>query len=558
MKRRSFLLSFPALPAFSGVQAPPKGFQLAHGGLVFDFTMLGGRLRQRLLLPAGYDPKQTVPAPKEASCLEVAIHAAGENRDDHHGSKCTGSMPGGRLVFVEKREERTSNGMRAVLVHTDPQLHLRVESYYEFSSSAPVARRYTRVVNEGQSPVGLEFVSSAMLHQFAELGKTGIEDKLTVHFAFNSWQQEAQWQHVPPSKLGLVENGMFPLNGIFFNNVGSWSTMKYLPMGMVENREAGLTWFWQIEHNGSWHWELSRASDGASYVYLGGPDDEHGHAWKNLQPGEAYETVPAAVGCVRGGFTEAVAAITRYRRAVCLHPHRDNRRCPVIFNDYMNCLMGDPTTEKELPLIDAAAAAGCEYFVIDAGWYAERKENWWDGVGLWQPSRTRWTGGLPALLGRIREKKLIPGLWLELEVAGIRSPLKDKPDAWFFQRHGKRVIDHGRYLLDFRNPEVRGHADEVIDRLVRQYGAGYIKMDYNVTAGEGTDYHADSAGQGMLEHQRAYLRWLDAVYQRYPDLVIENCGSGGGRMDYAMLSRHQLQSSSDQMDYRVPAYYEDG
>ena len=42
----------------------------------------------------------------------------------------------------------------------------------------------------------------------------------------------------------------------------------------------------------------------------------------------------------------------------------------------MNCLWGDPTEAKELPMIAAAAKAGCEYFVIDAGWYADLHEDW--------------------------------------------------------------------------------------------------------------------------------------------------------------------------------------
>lgn len=59
-----------------------------------------------------------------------------------------------------------------------------------------------------------------------------------------------------------------------------------------------------------------------------------------------------------------------------------------------------------------------------------------------------------------------------------------------------------------------------------------------------------SVGQGLLEHEKAYLNWLDGVFARYPDLVIENCSSGGLRMDYALLSRYSIQSTSDQEDYR--------
>jgi len=101
-----------------------------------------------------------------------------------------------------------------------------------------------------------------------------------------------------------------------------------------------------------------------------------------------------------------------------------------------------------------------------------------------------------------------------------------------------------------RNPDVRAYLDSVVDRMVGEYGVGYIKMDYNVDGLEGTELLADSFGQGLLESNRALLSWHDGILNRHHDLVIENCGSGGGRMEYAMLSHLQLQSSSDQEDYR--------
>src|ERR1035441_5083718 len=107
----------------------------------------------------------------------------------------------------------------------------------------------------------------------------------------------------------------------------------------------------------------------------------------------------------------------------------------------MNCLWGNPTEEKELPLIAAAAKAGCEYFVIDAGWYADLHEDWSRTIGAWHPSDSRWPHGLKFLLDRIRQAGMIPGLWLEPEVAGAKSLLAQKPDSWFLVRHGKRVLD---------------------------------------------------------------------------------------------------------------------
>lgn len=85
--------------------------------------------------------------------------------------------------------------------------------------------------------------------------------------------------------------------------------------------------------------------------------------------------------------------------------------------------------------------------------------------------------------------------------------------------------------------------------MVESYGIGYIKMDYNVNFGVGTTIDADSPGAGLLEHTRCYLKWLDEVFETYPQLVIENCGSGGMRMSYSLLQRHSIQSVTDQTDY---------
>ena len=154
----------------------------------------------------------------------------------------------------------------------------------------------------------------------------------------------------------------------------------------------------------------------------------------------------------------------------------------------------------------------------------------------------------------VREKGMIPGIWLEIEVMGIHCPLAARfPDDCFFLRHGRRVIDNGRYLLDFRNPAVRAFASGVIDRLAADYGVGYFKLDYNVDGGIGTEWNADSFGDGLLEHNRAYLDWLRGVREKHPQIIFENCSSGGMRMDYAMLSVSDLQSVTDQSEARLNA-----
>ena len=339
---------------------------------------------------------------------------------------------------------------------------------------------------------------------------------------------------------------------------GTWSSGRHVPMGALTARGDGRTLLWQVENPGGWRWEVGEHAE-AAYIALLGPTDRE-HQWRQpLEPGEEFTTVPAAVaigaapdGAGGDGFAEAAAAMTAYRRAL-RRPHPDHTGLPVIFNDFMNTVMGDPTTERLLPLIDAAAEAGAEYFVIDAGWYAS-EEGWWDTVGEWEESAVRFPRGLSEVMDRIRAAGMVPGLWLEPEVIGVRSPLADSlPEAAFFQRDGERVVDNGRYHLDLRHPAAVGHLDGVVDRLVADYGVGYFKLDYNVNPGPGTDA-GGSPGAGLLGHERALLAWLDAVLDRHPGLVLESCASGGMRSDYAMLSRMQLQSTSDQQEHhRYPA-----
>jgi alpha-galactosidase len=144
---------------------------------------------------------------------------------------------------------------------------------------------------------------------------------------------------------------------------------------------------------------------------------------------------------------------------------------------------------------------------------------------------------------------MVPGLWLEPEAVGINSrAARILPDEAFLQRGGVRICERERYLLDLRSSAARDHLDATVDRLVTELGVGYFKLDYNVTPGPGTDCAAPSVGHGLLEHNRALLSWLDSVLDRYPELILENCGSGAMRSDFAMLSRLQLQSTSDQQD----------
>lgn len=373
-----------------------------------------------------------------------------------------------------------------------------------------------------------------------------------VSYANNTWFREAQWVTRSLPDVGLDDFGIYGLPDkhnasiatFGLSNHSSFSTQNYLPMGVLKRRDQSETWLWQIENNGSWKWELGDFHDNL-YLAASGPTSAD-HEWRQrLAPGSSFTSVPVSVCHIYGDQSAAMAALTQWRRLI-RRSHVDHQKMPIIFNDYMNCLMGDPTDEKILALVGPVAKSGAEFFVIDCGWYAD-DSNWWDDVGLWEPSKRRFPMGFHNLLRKIREAGLTPGLWIEPEVVGVRSAMVDRlPPEAFFQRDGQRVAEKGRYQLDYRHPAVIEMMEKVIDRCINEYGAGYFKFDYNIEVTQGTDVNASSAGAAQLDHQRAYLAWVSSLFDRYPGLVIENCSSGAQRMDYAMLSVHTLQSTSDQ------------
>ena len=488
-------------------------------------------------------------------CFDIAqVEIAGLDRPcERHGTKYIVSAPGYRLTFKDFSDTRDDTGRLIKITQTDIPTGIDVISTFRFYNGLSIVRCFTEVINNSENEYTLTYVSS---FNYLGIEKEGIgerDDKMRLYIPHNSWQKEMIWQKYTFEELGMPRTQKIGWEhcgkAISCTNTGNWSTNEYLPMGYLENEETGTGLFWQIEHNGSWHWEISDQR-GHFYLQLSGPTEQESHWFKNLKPGECFTSVPVAVG-VGYGFDQPMGTLTKYRRII-RRENDDNKKLAVIFNDYMNCLWGDPTTEKEIPLIKAAAKAGCEYYCIDCGWYS--KGFWWDNVGEWKESRERFPGGLKEVTDLIRQHGMIPGVWLEIEVMGINCPLaKTLPDDWFFVRHGKRIYDRSRYQLDFRNPEVRKYAKDVITRLVNDYGIGYIKMDYNIEPGIGTELNADSVGEGLLQHERAYIAFLDDIFATFPDLIIENCSSGGMRIDYSLLSRLSIQSTSDQDDYRMYA-----
>ena len=511
--------------------------------LIFEITESGQVLLRRFasadasVLPFRKEPK-------ERWLSIVDVHVTGCDRNDHHAAKQTGASGLDTLKYVTHRNYKNEIGEKIEFDLADDRMAVTV--HYQLYRDVSVVRSWTTVINHAEEDLGLEYITS-FAYTGLDAGTEHPNRKMKVWIPNSTWRREFDWKERTLSDCGLQEINSFGLNRVNLSNTGSWSSKEYLPMGAVRNAENGNMLLWQIESNGSWQWEIGDI-DNVLYLKLSGPTEQENHWYKALKKGEAFETVKVAVA-VGTDLEDVLAQMTRYRRRIVRRVAAD-RHLPVIFNDYMYAISGNPTEERLKPVIDAAADAGAEYFVIDAGWYADPSGTWWDRVGEWKPDPTRFPNGIRAVLDYIRLKGMLPGLWLELEVVGIHSPIAEVlPDEAFIRRHGKRVIDHGRYILDFRNEKARAHATEAYERVINEYGAAYIKTDYNVEIGIGTDVDSDSMGDGLLSHCRAFKAWCDEMRTKYPEVIIENCSSGSMRMDYLMLENRDLQSITDQERY---------
>jgi len=508
--------------------------------------------------PIGEERQSRIDPVTYPSLVEVRVSGEGNAPHPKTNASLIGSVVSQRLRYV-KHSTTTSDNWELMKVEMhDEKTGLTVTSHLAISRDGPVLRTRSSVRNDSPDDTIIHQVSSLSLG-----GATSTSDWWDTYemwTAKNSWFREAQWQkHLLP-ELGLDDFGFSFLepeirdSKAFYalSNRSTFTTLGHLPMGMLSNKDGSDTWLWQVENSGAWRSEIGDLGK-SMYIATSGPEAV-GHDWRvKLSPGETFTSCWTAMVHLesRATIDDAFASLTSYRRSI-IRSHPDHDHLPIIFNDYMNCLMGDPTEEKILALIEPVAKSGAEYFVIDAGWYADDSD-WWYDVGEWEPSKKRFPSGFKRLLDTIQKAGLKPGLWIEPEVIGVNCKLAEPlPSECYLQRDGNRIVEAGRYHLDYRHQATRDRMDGIIDKLVNEYGVGYFKFDYNIQHVLGTDIDCFSPGEGQANHSKAYLAWVGRILDRHPGLVIENCSSGGMRMDYAMLSTHTLQSTSDQQD---PVHY---
>lgn len=354
-----------------------------------------------------------------------------------------------------------------------------------------------------------------------------------------------------PRRFSLFDFGFFQSYARNFKklscaNIGSWSTKEELPQGIIENEQTSEFFMFEIENNHNWYYELSATGEEFYLALCGNSSPAHRYL-KTLAPGETYSCARVAVCCGKS-LNETLCEMTKYRRHIAGKCAADDN-LPVIFNEYMHLSWDSPNEAKTKLYAPKVAEVGAEYYVIDCGWHDDMEDGVWvyPYMGRWRESRKNFPHGVRAITDYIRSLGMKAGLWIEPEIVGEKCEemLAYYDDDCFLKRNGERIRVGEKYILDFRAEKVREYLTETIRRMVEDYGADYIKMDYNVDAG-----FVDGEFE---EERRAYLAWADDLRSRFKNVLFETCSSGGMRMDYETLKHFSIVSTSDQIrDFLYP------
>lgn len=431
--------------------------------------------------------------------------------------------------------------------------HLQVTVLLEFIAGTDVVIQKNTIKNIGDDTVKVTKFSSAFLDNvcFSENSPYYSNGSVKVNICHSKWQGEGQWK-----KYSLPEIGIYPTSihdwekEIYtITSVGSWSTGSYYPLIVVEDEDKHRSWFMETEGSHSWSMCI-KASGGYDFPNLSigasGCDEANGGWYYDLKPGEEYSSERAFFGMTDGGFEGAVSDLIAFKRKDST-VRFDGGIMPIVFNDFMDCVWSNQDPKLIIPLVDSAAKAGCEVFCIDGGW-CENKGG--KGNGDWLPKKEYYDmQGLKKLADYIRSKNMIPGIWLELESCHETAYGYRIDEDCILKRYGLEVGGYNRFY-NFSNPKVREYLTGRI-RALYDIGFRYIKNDYNASIGIGAtnNYEGDSSAEGAIVSANSFYDFVDGLYDEFPDLVIENCGSGALRCDNKMLRRCSLQSTSDQEIY---------
>lgn len=402
---------------------------------------------------------------------------------------------------------------------------------------------YTVFENHTGAAAELELLSSFSLAGISPFISSDEWGRIQVHRIRSVWSMEGRLETQLLEDLQLEPSwGGHAVRCERFGQVGSMPVNGWFPYVAVEDTKSDIFWGAQLMHNASWQMELYRRGDDLN-VSGGLADYDFGHWKKRIASGECFTSPVAILSVCRGGGIDRISQ----RMTAALEETVDDgpeaeQELPIIFNEYCTT-WGCPSHENICKIVDAIKDKGFAYFVIDCGWYKQEGIPWDVAMGDYRISGELFPEGLQKTVDYIKAHGMKPGIWFEIDNVGEKAE-SYRREEHLLKREGTVLTTSMRRFWDMRQKWVQDYLSERVIGTLRTYGFEYMKMDYNDSIGVGCD-GAESLGEGLRQNMEGSLSFICRVKEEVPGIILENCSSGGHKLEPLLMSECSMASFSD-------------
>lgn len=456
---------------------------------------------------------------------------------------CEGSEACAPRSTSESQEENRENGRSVVCTTFSDKRGYRYRHYLVWKKGKKSLLSYTTFENASAQAVDLEMLSSFSLSGISPFVGADESGLMKLHRIRSVWSMEGRAESQLLEDLQLEPSwGGHAVRCERFGQVGSMPVNGYFPYAVVEDTKSDIFWGAQLMHNASWQMEVYRRGDDVN-LSGGLADYDFGHWMKRVEPGEVFVSPTAVLSVCRGGGIEDISQ----RMTAALDETVDEgpaaeQSLPLIFNEYCTT-WGCPSHENISEILEAIKDKGFSYFVIDCGWYKQEGIPWDVAMGDYQVSKELFPEGLDKTVETIKSYGMKAGVWFEIDNVGEKAEAY-RDTAHLLKRNGAPLTTSMRRFWDMRQEWVQKYLEERVIGTLQKYGFSYMKMDYNDTIGVGCD-GAESLGEGLRENMEASLAFIRKVKEEVPGIILENCSSGGHKLEPLMMSECSMASFSD-------------
>lgn len=406
-----------------------------------------------------------------------------------------------------------------VVTLLDDLLKLRVELSYTVYADHNVIARSAQIFNDGSDNLDLESVMSSAL----DLPQGDYE---ILHFA-GTWSREFNTQRTK------VAPGRFEIS-----SASGTSSNAHSPFAVVMEQgateESGRVWANTLMYSGNFSISVEQGEFEAVRVLAG--VNPFNFRWR-LSAGESF-TSPESLQVFSDTGLEGMSEVWHefIRRKISPPQFVDQVR-PTYLNSWEAAYF-DVNEDLVVNLAEQAKSLGVEMLVVDDGWFRGRNDDT-SSLGDWFSDTKKFPNGIEAAAAKVKEMGLKFGLWFEPEMVNEDSDLfRDHPD-WIIHVPGRKPSTGRQQLtLDLSRSEVVEYLFERIDSFLSSGNIDYVKWDMNRVMTEIGSAGLDAERQ--LETAHRYMLGVydlvSRVVSKYPNVLFENCASGGNRVDLGMLS----------------------